>query len=44
MITIVKCKVKGEDGYLVNFQQGNKTQFFATTNHADILSLLDKLS
>lgn len=44
MVSIVKCKVKGEDGYLVNFQQGNKTQFFATTNKEEILSLLDKLS
>lgn len=44
MLSIVKSKVNGEDGFIVSLQAGNKVQNFATTNKSDILALLDKLS
>lgn len=44
MLSIVKSKVNGEDGFIVSFNQGQKVTNFATTDKNEILSYLDRLS
>lgn len=44
MLSIVKSKVNGEDGFIVSLQSDKKVVNFATTKKEEILALLDKLS
>lgn len=44
MLSIVKSKVNGEDGFIVSLQVGKMVENFATTKKEEILALLDKLS